>query len=183
MLMCRSGDARRVPSWWCSSSGLDMSAPENRCSHPDHRRSFLDGNLEVAAHPHRQLRRASTPERPRPATRRAGRAAVRNHGRASSGDSGTGGSVINPVTLRRTAARLRRRTVAARLPAARRTSSPHRPDRPESAAPGCVRPPRPPHRFSEAARRCRPSESWQTTGAAFPRLVRLQVAEKMPPDL
>ncbi len=39
---------RGLARWWCSRS-------ENRGADPDHGRPFLDGHLEIVAHPHGQL--------------------------------------------------------------------------------------------------------------------------------
>src|SRR5687768_422316 len=40
---------------WVWSSLFNMSAPENRRADAHQRCAFLNGNLEVPAHPHRQL--------------------------------------------------------------------------------------------------------------------------------
>src|SRR2546425_4872953 len=52
---CRSGTIGKRTSAVCVVSSAFMSAPEYRRSYPYHRRAFLDGNLEVAAHAHREL--------------------------------------------------------------------------------------------------------------------------------
>ena len=51
---------------------------ENRRSDAHHGRAFFDRDLEIVAHAHRQLARASTDRRPAPSSRRAARAAPRN---------------------------------------------------------------------------------------------------------
>src|SRR3989442_6580082 len=52
---CRSGTIGKRTSAVCVVPSAFISAPEYRRSDPYHRRAFLDGDLEVAAHAHREL--------------------------------------------------------------------------------------------------------------------------------
>ena len=125
---------------------------------PDHRRAFLDGDLEIVAHAHRQLARASPVDALRPAAVAQVAAAARKYGRASSGSSTAGGSIISPTSAHGRQPRRGLDDRRQRRPAARHAWS-VRPPRSTWTSSSMRRPAvgRRRRRASQQRRRCRPS--------------------------
>ena len=140
---------------------------EDRRADAHDRRAFVDGDLEVLAHAHRQFRAATRPECRRRPGGRAVRAAAGTTGATFPDRPESGG--IDHQAAQPHGARVERRArqIADRALRRRRTSFPRAPDRPAAGrSAACPRPPRR-RRSSSAVRGDRRSESTRSVAAAL----------------
>ena len=158
------------------------SAPENRRPDADQGGALLDGDLEVVAHPHRQLAGASSASTPR-ASRRSRTSAARGKTAATaSGSSTAGGSSISPTSANRAqrAGGLEDRRPAPSSRAPCLVASPARSTWTSSST-------RRVRRAARLRRASRPAPAlsieWTTSKrAGLLRLVGLQMSDEMPPE-
>ena len=164
-----------------ASCGRYPRGAEYRAAHPDDRRALFHRHLEVVAHAHRQLAQAGGRRPRRPPAGRAAHAAGGTTAAPASGSSTAGGSSISPTSSAARARLGRRHRSPAPRPAPPRTWWPRRPGPPESAP---AAPPAPAAAASIFCNSATPSSAWIQSKrlGGLPRLVRLQVADEVPPD-